>query len=900
MTTQADIASQFKAALAVSMPELDTSVGTPMAKILDALAAPVADAYVDNQLQTYVYDIDSKTDADLDSFCQLFGIARLPAKRASGTVTFTRGTDNTDATVFIPINLQITSSTDTGVIFQTITGATMDVGVLSITVPVQAVQAGPSGNIGPSLINNLSSPIQGVASVINVAATSGGLDQETDSALRARWKATVFRNMAGTECQPPGTRVLVPRGARHVPGVQGARKVELEWVPIESLAVGDRVASWRRGVLLREGREITGITSTEYSGPLVVVQDEGGRTSRYTPNHRCIAKMGPALEGKHLVYLQRRGIAFRIGTTTDRRANSAGDVCNSSGLADRLGAQQADEAWVLSVHNSSEDALLAEAYASWHFGIPMTLFQASKRQGPKVQERLDMFWNKVGDLVSRASACLSHHGRMIEHPLIRRNTKKTWSRASEIEACNLIDGCELIDAEATIRSGSTEHIPIKVTTEFYEGPVWSMDVDEFHTYVADGFVTHNSMFLGIALNDPDCFAANVVTATKQVREQLQVASGTATSTVNDAKYVFGTPVSFGTDLDNGVVFIAGHDYTFNATIPPTITVNNSGAIPDGTIAEAEYQYTPAASRSDPSTGIVNRIDVWCAGSRAVSAQQSMVFKNSKLFASSGTYNLNNFVHTDGTHPTLNNVFIPLAFGPVLTVSPTILVGSTTYGHASTANPMGTVAGGVTYAYRIVHDNTAFGWTPSSMFGLEWNAANLPANNAVFTVGSDGAYTYNEVPSSVQGDIDSWRLAGTDAQAHQAQNVLLRFSLAVMYDRISYPPQVNQAMDAALSGWLNSLGINSVVQVSDVLQVLHNVPGVDNVRFLNGSDWPGWTSGTSNSYQVGIQQISSTGTVTTSYVDTSGRPHDVFFTDSQVPQFGASLYAQRAGNSFGSY
>lgn len=606
-TTQADIASQLTAALAVSMPELDTSVGTPMAKIADAVAATISYAYVDNQLQTYAYDIDSKTDADLDSFCQLFGIARLPAKRASGTVTFTRGSDNTDAIVFIPINYQITSSTDTGIIFQTVTGATMDVGVTSVTVPVQAVDAGPGGNIGPNLINNLSSPIQGVATATNTSATSGGMDQETDSALRARWKATVFRNMAGTE----------------------------------------------------------------------------------------------------------------------------------------------------------------------------------------------------------------------------------------------------------------------------------------------------DMFLGIALNDPDCFAANVVTATKLVREQIQVASGTATSTVNDAKYVFGTPVSFGTDIDNGVVFVAGHDYSFNPTLPPTVTVNNSTAIPNGTIAELEYQYTPVASRSDPSNAILNRIDVWCAGTRAVSAQQSMIFQNTKTFGTS-VYPLANYVRPDGTHPTNGNIFLPLAFGPILTVSPTIVVGSTTYGLATPTNPMGTTTGSITYAYQIVHDNTSFGWTSGSSFGLEWSAANLPANNSVFTVGSDGAYTYNEVPLSVQQQIDSWRLAGTDAQAHQATAVLLRFSLAVMYDRISYPPQVNQAMDAALSGWLNGLGIDSTVQVSDVLQVLHNVPGVDNVRFLNGADWPGWTSGSSNSYQVGIQQIFSAGAVQTSYVDTTGRPHDIFFTDSQVPQFGASVYLQKAANSFGSY
>lgn len=607
-TTQADIASQMKSALAASMPELDTSVGTPAAKILDAVAGSISDAYLDNQLLTYTYDIDSKNDADLDAFCQLFGIARLPAKRATGTVTFTRGSENTDAIVFIPINFQITSTTDTGIIFQTVTGATMNVGTLSVSVPVQAVDAGPEGNIGPNLITNMSSPIQGVASVTNTAATTGGVDQETDTALRSRWKATVFRNMAGTE----------------------------------------------------------------------------------------------------------------------------------------------------------------------------------------------------------------------------------------------------------------------------------------------------DMFLGIALNDEDCFAAQVVTATKMIREQVQIVSGAATSTVNDAKYVFGTPVFLGQDIDNGDVFVNGHDYTFTATVPPVVTVNSATAIPDGTICDLEYQYTPNASRSDPANAILNRVDVWCAGSRAVAAQQSMVFRNTVTFTTSGAMNRTNFIRPDGTLPTSGNVFVPLAYGPIMTVSPTVTIASTTYGLATAANPLGTVTGGVTYAYQIVHDNTSDGWSPQSRFGLEWHASYLPANNSVFTLGVDGAYTYNDVPTAVQKEIDSWRLAGTDARAHQATSALLRFSFAVMYDRNAYPPQVNQAINAALSGWLNSLGISAVVQVSDVLQVVHNVPGVDNVRFLNGADYPGWTSGTSNSYALGIQRLTPAGTVQTSYVDTTGRPTDVNFTDSEVPQFGGGVYAQRAQNSFGSY
>jgi hypothetical protein len=607
-TSQTDIASQMKAALLSTMPELDTSVGTPAAKILDAVAASIANAYVDNQLLSYVYDIDSKTGADLDTFCQLFGIARLPAKRATGTVVFSRASGFTD-TVFIAVSLQISSSQDVPVIVQTVTGATMNSGVTTVTVPVQAVNAGPTGNVGAGLLTNISSPVQGVSTVTNTTALSGGTDQETDSALRARWKATVFRNLAGTE----------------------------------------------------------------------------------------------------------------------------------------------------------------------------------------------------------------------------------------------------------------------------------------------------SMYLGIALDDADCFAANVVTATKNVREQVQIVSGTATSTVNDAKYVFGTPVTFGTDIDNGAVFVKDYDYTFTATEPPSVTVLNATDIPNGTVADLMYQYTPLASRNDPTSSIINRIDVWCAGNRPIAAQQALIFQSSLVFGS-GSYPTTSYTRPDLTLPASGNVFIPLALGPIFTMSPTIVAGSTTYGLATPTHPLGTVSGSpsVTYAYQVVHDNTAFGWGPTSKFGLEWDAGHLPANGTAFTVGSDGAYTYNQVPQSVQQVIDSWRLAGTDARAHQAMQMPLRFSMAVMYDRNASPAQVNQSMDAALTGWLNSLGIDSVVQVSDAINVLHNVPGVDNVRFMNGSDYPGFTVGAANSYQVGIQLLNVYGAVTTSYVDTNGRAKDVIFTDSQIPVFGASVYNQRAQSSFGTY
>lgn len=74
----------MRSALAVTDPDLDTSVGTTTRKILDAVAESIAESYLDQHMLSYTYDIDSKTEGDLDSFTQTIGgISRLAGKRSA-------------------------------------------------------------------------------------------------------------------------------------------------------------------------------------------------------------------------------------------------------------------------------------------------------------------------------------------------------------------------------------------------------------------------------------------------------------------------------------------------------------------------------------------------------------------------------------------------------------------------------------------------------------------------------------------------------------------------------------------------------------------------------------------------------------------------------------------------
>jgi uncharacterized phage protein gp47/JayE len=606
----ATIAARIRSALSITQPDLDTSIGSPVRKMIDAFAESLSESYFETHLLTYQYDIDAKTDADLDAFCQLFGIARLAAKRATGTVVFSRVAGATTSTVFIPVNTEVRAiSVDPPESVLTVASAVMEPGITSVTVPVQAIDAGPVGNLPAGAVSVVVTPVEGVGAVTNIDPISGGVGQETDTELRDRWKRTVFRGMAGTE----------------------------------------------------------------------------------------------------------------------------------------------------------------------------------------------------------------------------------------------------------------------------------------------------QMFLGVALDDPDCFSANVVGSSKRRREQVQIASGAAVSQVQDATFIYSSPVAVGRDIDNGDVFLRDYDWSWDTTVnPPRVVVLNAAAMPNGTLVDLDFEYTPQASRNDPAGGITDRVDVWVGGTRAVAAQQSVVFSTALTFsASTGSkYYNQNFVRPDGVHPAVSNIFVPLAFGPIITVPATLVVGGTTYALATAANPLGTTVGSTKYAYQIVHDDTAAGYGASSLFGLEWSVASgyTPPNNTVFVVGQSGGYTYNQLIQSVQDATDRWRLVSYDARVHQAKTFALRFSLAVMYERSSSQTVVNQAIDAAIAAYLAQVGFDGVVQVSDVLQVAHNVPGVDAVRFLHGSDYSGWNPATPNAFAVGVQRVVA-GAVTQSYVDTNGYALDVLFGDAELPIFSSAVKVAKAQNTF---
>jgi uncharacterized phage protein gp47/JayE len=405
-------------------------------------------------------------------------------------------------------------------------------------------------------------------------------------------------------------------------------------------------------------------------------------------------------------------------------------------------------------------------------------------------------------------------------------------------------------------------------------------------------------YLGIALDDGarnagiGCYAANVVGASKRRREQIQILSGEAISEVEDLYYSYPQSSSMGPDIDGGALLIRGLDYSFDTSVnPPKITalvgdyIDSSGAsVPlEGAVLDLDFEYVPTASRNNPTAGITNRIDVYCAGSRPRQAIQNVVWLATSTFnnTSSSPFYRSYFFRQDGSLPANGNVFLPLAFGPILTVPSSLTISSTTY-HLGTD-------------YWIIHQDIPFGLTAQSWFGLEWKASSVPAGTAPnFSI----TYTYNEVPRSVQTQIDNWRLVGTDAKAHAAKEIHLKFNLAIMYQPNIAQSTTNEQIESQLDSYIKSISFNGTVQVSDLLQVIHNVPGVDNVRFISAQDVSGYSSSSVNSYNIAIQRVSNGSVVETFCEPSSGRPRDISFGDAEVPVFDSVFTVTKAQNTFG--
>jgi hypothetical protein len=283
-------------------------------------------------------------------------------------------------------------------------------------------------------------------------------------------------------CQPPGTLVSMADGSS---------------VKIEDIVVGDKVVAYKDRRVFINGRRVSSVTRVPYRRNLVRVDLPGGETSSYSDRHRCVVRFGNEMRGKHVVYLMRREGQFRVGRVPFAYETVGGLV----GPVARAKAEGADGLWLLSQHDSASDAALAEALVSFDYGIPDACF-AHHGDGPLDQER---FWTAARERgtsrnLGGAIQALVAHGRRVDEPFWVPGQRVGLRTPLVLAACNLMDGMRMLPLASTVSADRLSErraplqcwVPATISYESFAGDLVSLEVEDCHTYFADGILTHNS------------------------------------------------------------------------------------------------------------------------------------------------------------------------------------------------------------------------------------------------------------------------------------------------------------------------------------------------------------------------------------------------------------------------
>jgi DNA helicase-2/ATP-dependent DNA helicase PcrA len=164
--------------------------------------------------------------------------------------------------------------------------------------------------------------------------------------------------------------------------------------PIEQIQVGDEVLSCYGSGDFRPARVTRTSRSERQRG--VTITTASGRTITSTSEHTLFAgyKAGftPQL---HMTYLMRREERFRVGTTRTYHRSERNDAI---GVQTRATQEQADGAWVVSVHETDAEARVAESILSLRYQLPTVPFVARNDEGRVLwgdQTSLDRIYDSV-------------------------------------------------------------------------------------------------------------------------------------------------------------------------------------------------------------------------------------------------------------------------------------------------------------------------------------------------------------------------------------------------------------------------------------------------------------------------------------------------------------------------
>lgn len=368
----------------------------------------------------------------------------------------------------------------------------------------------------------------------------------------------------------------------------------------------------------------------------------------------------------------------------------------------------------------------------------------------------------------------------------------------------------------------------------------------------------------------------------------------AASTIPYSQYTYPTNyyVTDGTlDPATAVFFKQGVDYIFNtpnsAPFEPTVTFLDitgglNASIATGDVLFLEHAYLSKNSRNNIGLGITNCVDVFVNGENPTTVDSEEIVPTSTNALQNTNSALWTYQHPtattvinfkrkiDGRSADVGSLVQPLYWQPVLDVPDSIQVGSDTYYKANYYRTADSTYynqfDGVTYSvkahYCVVEEVNSYYGTIRARSGIEWfqvGTTNNYLNGAlvgdnittssytgvkietlVGTQFSIVGYTYDKNVADLQAIMEKNKQVTTDVLVHRTKYRYFRPIVTIMYSFGATQSVVNASIIANLQSFFENQYYGTAIQLSDILQTIHNTPGVDNVRWTNQATLSGHT------------------------------------------------------------
>lgn len=299
-------------------------------------------------------------------------------------------------------------------------------------------------------------------------------------------------------------------------------------------------------------------------------------------------------------------------------------------------------------------------------------------------------------------------------------------------------------------------------------------------------------------------------------------------------------------------------------------------ITSGQVLFLEHAYMSKNSRNNVTYNITNCVDVFVNGENATSVDSEEVVPPASNNLQNGTTSLwtyqpasPNFKRKiDGKAAVVGNRLQPLYWQPVLDVPDTIEIGTNTYYKANYYNSSNSTYynqyDGVSYSYPahfiVVEEVNGYYGTIRARNGIEWFLSGNNYLNGEIPTDIDGAdgvyggvkidtqtgtqfsivgYSYDKNIADLQAILEQNKQTTQDVLAHRSKVRYFRPYVTIMYSFGATQSVVNDSIVANLEDFFASQYYGAAIQLSDILNVIHDTPGVDNVRYTYDSTAVGW-------------------------------------------------------------